>query len=428
MKLVIPSVPHLVHIETTYECNQQCRFCYNPNRHKKFSQDIVDKIIRAVFNSWIPHVYLIGGEPSLLGCNKLNEYIELLTQRSSVTIVTNGQIYLDGLSDKLACLGVPIHGTEKTHDFLANKKGSFRSALRSAEAYAKKGFNVRCIPVLTRENFDQMYEVISIARDIGMESVFVDRYEDGGMGSHSSEELKPSLEQFRIALGQMIAARNDFGIPIGWGTAIPFCLDERLVSENMSADCGAGITFCAVNPKGEVRACNQSERVYGNILQNSLGEIWHTPELSEFRDLKWIEKPCNDCSALYECMCGCKVDANCSDTFCVDYAVRNKDRLCDPSLVTAKENSKILIPSEFRSFQLNKYTRLNMHHSEKYLVTRYQTILLNELALSMLLQIKSGASTEEALIHLNYDCADEYEVRKFISILKSVSAIDEIRR
>jgi len=389
----------------------------------KIDRGVIDNIVRSIFDAWIPHVYLIGGEPSLLGMKKLNEYIELLSERSSVTIVTNGQIYLEDLSDKLACIGVPIHGIGETHDFLAGKQGSFKTAIKSVEQYVQRGFDVRCIPVLTKTNFDQMYAVIELAKKLGMESVFVDRYEDGGIGSIRSVELKPSLDQFRIALGQMIEGRNAFNIPVGWGTAIPFCLDERLIIENMFADCGAGITFCAISPKGEVRLCNQSERIYGNVLSEPIGDIWNKPELSEFRDLKWVEKPCAGCTVLSECMCGCKVDANHSKTFCIDYAVRENDHLCKPKN-PIPDQTLVEIPHELRCFRPNKYLRLNSQHKEDYLITRYQTIELDEVATTMIQQILSGETSEKSLIATNAESVDEDEVRRFVSILDKVRAID----
>ncbi len=423
MKLWIPSVPHLVHIETTYACNQKCLFCYNPNRGMKIDSSVIDNIVRSIFDSWIPHVYLIGGEPSLLGTKKLNQYIELLSERSSVTIVTNGQIYLEDLSDKLSCIGVPIHGIGETHDFLAGKQGSFKTAVKSVEQYIRRGFDVRCIPVLTRTNFDQMYAIIKLAKQLGMESVFVDRYEDGGIGSIRSVELKPSLDQFRIALGQMIEGRNTFNIPTGWGTAIPFCLDERLITENMSADCGAGITFCAINPKGEVRLCNQSECIYGNVLNEPIEKIWRKPRLSEFRDLRWVEKPCIECAVLPECLCGCKVDANHSETFCIDYAVRENGQIYEPQSQIQKQ-MPIEIPPELRHFKPNRYTHLNSHHKEDYLITRYQTIQLNDAASIMVQQILSGETSEKSLIARNAESIDEDEVRRFVSILDQVKAIN----
>jgi radical SAM protein with 4Fe4S-binding SPASM domain len=393
----------------------------------KIDHGVIDSIVKSIFDSWIPHVYLIGGEPSLLGTKKLNEYIELLSKRSSVTIVTNGQIYLEDLSDKLACIGVPIHGIGKTHDFLAGKQGSFETAVKSIKQYVQREFDVRCIPVLTKTNFDQMHAIIKLAKQLGMESVFVDRYEDGGIGSCRSIELKPSLDQFRTALGQMIDGRNDFNMPVGWGTAIPFCLDERLIAENMSADCGAGITFCAVNPKGEIRLCNQSERIYGNVLNESMEKIWHKPELSEFRDLKWVEKPCTGCTVLSECLCGCKVDVNRSKTFCIDYAVRENGRFCEPKN-QIPEQPIVEVPHELRYFKPNKYMRLNSQHKESYLITRYQTIELNEAATIMIRQILSGETSEKSLITINAEFIDEDEVRQFISILNQAEAINIINK
>ncbi|OQA39664.1 MAG: Antilisterial bacteriocin subtilosin biosynthesis protein AlbA [Parcubacteria group bacterium ADurb.Bin316] len=393
----------------------------------KIDRTVIDRIVMSIFESWIPHVYLIGGEPSLLGSNRLNDYIELLSQRSSVTIVTNAQIYLEDLSQKLACIGVPIHGINGVHDFLTGKNGSFMTAKKSIERYVARGFDVRCIPVLTKTNFDQIYDIIGLAKQLGMESVFVDRYEDGGIGSLRSAELKPSLEQFRIALGQMIKGRDDFGIPVGWGTAIPFCLDERLLTENMYADCGAGITFCAVNPHGQVRLCNQSERIYGNILNERMEAIWHKPELAEFRDLAWVEKPCTGCAVLADCMCGCKVDANHSSTFCIDYAVRENGRFCEPNALAQKQNATPAIPNELRHFRANRYARLNTQFKEKYLITRYQTIILDENSVSLMKLILSGETEEKSLIDMFVDSVDASEVRRFVSILEQVEAIDIVK-
>lgn len=95
------TIPHLCHIEMTYACNEKCIFCYNPERAKLGDLSTIDRIVRSVAESQIPHVYLIGGEPSLLPVEKLNEYIELLSQHSSVTIVTNGLQRLKGISSKL---------------------------------------------------------------------------------------------------------------------------------------------------------------------------------------------------------------------------------------------------------------------------------------------------------------------------------------
>jgi len=211
------TIPHLCHIELTYACNEKCIFCYNPERAKVGDLSTIDQIVQSIAGSQVPHVYLIGGEPSLLPEDKLNEYIEILSHHSSVTIVTNGLRRLKGISKKLACFGVPIHGANaETHEFLNQSPGSFRRTLDTIQNYVSEGHDVRCIPVLTGYNYDQMYEIIRIAAELGMESIYVDRYEDGGIGASNSDRrhLKPTAAQFYTAVGQIIQARNDFNISL----------------------------------------------------------------------------------------------------------------------------------------------------------------------------------------------------------------------
>lgn len=425
--LTAPSVPHLVHIETTYRCNRNCLPCYNPCHDMPVDQGVVARIVDSISRSWVPHVYLIGGEPSLIGVDRLNAYAEKLAVTSSVTIVTNGEIYLDGLTDKLACLGIPLHGTSDTHDLIADASGSYDRVLESITRYVHCGFDVRCIPILTKQNHDQMYDVIRIAHLLGMDSVFVDRYEEGGIGSRCPIDLKPTREEFHVALEQMIAARDDFGIPVGWGTAIPYCLDPLLLQFNMTADCGAGITFAAVNPQGDVRTCNQSDIVYGNVLELPIEIIWRKPELSQFRDLSWVTEPCRSCPILRQCLCGCKVDANCSPTYCIDYALREPGITpCEVCKESLPQETKVTIPRRLRHFEVNRYTRLNLAHDEPYLVTRYQTVELNGAAVKLLQDILWGVLAEQKLIARHSGTIERAEVRRFVSKLFLVGAIDEV--
>ncbi len=428
------TIPHLCHIEMTYACNARCIFCYNPERAKLGDLSVIDRIIHSVAKSQIPHVYLIGGEPSLLPVNKLNEYIELLSEYSSVTIVTNGLRRLKGISSKLACFGIPIHGANaKTHEFLNQSKGSFNKTLDTIKYYVSEGHDVRCIPVLTGYNYDQMYDIIDLAASLGMESVYVDRYEDGGIGATNSRErhLKPTREQFRVAVEQIIQAKRDFTIfggRVGFGTAIPYCLDERMIIEGITSNCGVGTYFCAINPKGEFRMCNQSQLTFGNVLEEPVEVIWNKPSLDIFRDLSWVSEPCKSCELLLDCTGGCKVDANCSDRFCIDYAVRG---LSKPAvdMVTRVQHRQpaITYPKNYRIFRPNRYMKLITRHPEKFLVTRYQTVKLDEMALEMAQVIKKETIINERELVVRFlDRVEESEIRIFVSKMLQVNALDLI--
>ncbi|HBB38120.1 MAG: hypothetical protein UV82_C0002G0043 [Candidatus Magasanikbacteria bacterium GW2011_GWD2_43_18] len=427
-------VPHLCHIEMTYACNEKCIFCYNPERAKLGDLSAIDGLVRSVAESQIPHVYLIGGEPSLLPVEKLNEYIDLLSEHSSVTIVTNGLRQLKGISRNLACFGVPIHGANaETHEFLNQSKGSFSKTLDTIRHYVSEGHDVRCIPVLTGYNYDQMYEIIALAASLGMESIYVDRYEDGGIGAVNSQghHLKPTSEQFGIAVGQIIQAKHDFSIfggRVGFGTAIPYCLDERMITEGITSNCGVGTYFCAINPKGEFRMCNQSQLVFGTLPDEPIEVIWNKPALDIFRDLSWVSEPCKSCELLLDCTGGCKVDANCSDKFCIDYSVRGLSKPV-AELVQKVEHRKPseMYPVRYRIFRPNRYMKLTTRYPQKFLVTRYQTVKLDETALELAQAILSGAViNEQALIVQFAERVSEHEVRLFVSKMVQVEAIDLI--
>lgn len=440
MKLKLPSIPHLVHIETTYACNSKCIFCYNPSRNYEINYHRLNKIVSSIKKSEIPHIYLIGGEPSLLRTKKLNEYINTLSSTSSVTIVTNGLKYISNLSKELACIGIPLHGKKDVHEYVTGVKGGYKKVIRSIKNYVSQGFDVRCIPVLMSINYNQMYEIIKKAFELGMESVYIDCFESGGIGSKLANKLKPSIEQFKIALTQIIEAKKDFGIKVGFGTAIPFCIDERLFEEDLLGECGAGFTFAAVDPWGNVRICNQSTIIYGNVLKESIEEIWKKRKItSEFRSLQWVSQPCKSCKLLRWCLCGCKVDTNFPGEYSIDPLIRNRRSpfLSPEKLLKLfkkwkrkKEKENWYYPPKFRKFKIEKYTKLILKYKEKYLVTRYQTVILNSLALEILkflLRNKNKIWDEKELIIKFNSVVHGEEIRKFISKLERVGAITVIK-
>jgi radical SAM protein with 4Fe4S-binding SPASM domain len=418
----------------TYACNEKCIFCYNPERAKLGDLSTIDRLVRSVAESQIPHVYLIGGEPSLLPVEKLNEYIKLLSEHSSVTIVTNGLRRLKGISSKLACFGVPIHGANaETHEFLNQSKGSFQKTLATIRHYVSEGHDVRCIPVLTGYNYDQMYGIIGIAASLGMESIYVDRYEDGGIGAVNSRgyRLKPTREQFHVAVGQIIQAKHDFmvfGGRVGFGTAIPYCLDERMIIEGITSNCGVGTYFCAINPKGEFRMCNQSQLVFGTLPDEPIEAIWNKPALDIFRDLSWVSEPCKSCELLLDCTGGCKVDSNCSNKFCIDYAVRGLSKpVAELVAKVQHRKSAEMYPVGYRIFRPNRYIRITTRYPEKFLVTRYQTVKLDETALEMAQAIQSEAViNERELVTRFIGQVEECETRLFVSKMLQMNALDLI--
>jgi radical SAM protein with 4Fe4S-binding SPASM domain len=65
--------------------------------------------------------------------------------------------------------------------------------------------------------------------------------------------------------------------------------------------CGAAFNFVALLPDGEVHACRKFPSLIGNMLQNSLTDIYHSRLARRYRD---GSRACRDCNLNIVCR-GC---------------------------------------------------------------------------------------------------------------------------
>ena len=440
------SIPTLAHIEITYACMEDCIMCYNPTRTKVNQRDksIVWDIVKSLAAQRVPHTYLIGGEPTY-GYKKqeLADMVDYLSDHgSSVTIVTNGQITLKNFTNRLACFGVSIHGsTAEMHDGITQLKGSFEKAKRSVRQYVEDGHDVRIVPVVMGRNHDEMYRIAELAWELGAESIYYDIYEPGGIGEVNSHDadlhMQPSIEELRIALGQIVQAHDDlpFKGSIGIGTAIPYCFDERLIERNMFENCGVGTYFCAITNTGDLRMCNQSKMRLGNVLEQPIGDIWMSPVFDDvFRTLKWVQEPCASCPVLEDCGGGCKVDEGCaSGELCIDRIVRGLSpdaKLKLSSEQMFKQQLRDDFPAEWRVISPNRYlavTDLYADRGDIFFKTRYQTVRITADEQAMLESIIAAGSVHEEDFVAAYSAEVEAdELRRFVSRLEQAGAVDVV--
>lgn len=420
--------PKFIQLELTYTCNENCLFCYNPLREKKVDYKKIEALVDSVLGQSIQHVQLTGGEVSLLGTEFLNKLIDKLAKESMVSIVTNGIRTLEGLSKNLSMIFVSLHGREPEHEKLTRHPGGWKKTINSIEHYINEGFFVTSDTIMTRINYHEIIYIAEMARKLGMDQIMVNRFEDGGLGNQNSDLLRPSIEQFKEAITLIIKARKKYKIPIGFGTAIPFCLDERLIRENLAVACGAGLGFSAISPEGELRICNQSTRVFGNIFEDSIENIWNRNDLDEFRCMKWISGPCKNCPLLDKCHGGCFVDASQPGDYCIDYSVReqlNKNKLrlsFSPEKIgnTGDQGYSLSsYPPNYRIFQNGKDVKI----SGNLLNVGENEYPMDSSARKICRKIFDGEMVEADIINHFSDFAPETEIRKLLSRLVSLEAL-----
>lgn len=235
-------------IHVSYSCENNCVFCSEKNRLKKFSSRglsglEIARVLRAKRRAGFSHVTFTGGEPSLLAALPAAlGAAKALGYKTCVT--TNG---LGFASRAFARRVVPLldeaivscHGSsEKTHDSLTGKRGSFAavlSALANMSAEGGKRLYLMVNTVVTKENAAQLPRILRMiagfkavrhylvsypapeggaCADYGAIAVDFDKLR-GGISGLWSQALSSgiTLRFFGIpacVLGKCAAASNDF--------------------------------------------------------------------------------------------------------------------------------------------------------------------------------------------------------------------------
>ena len=420
MRLRSYSVPEFLQFETTYSCNSHCLFCYNPSRNHLHNPELTWELVQRIGEAHVPLVQLTGGEVSLL--LDLNLCIDHLSRTSKVSIVTNGIKRLD-ITRELAKIFLSLHGNRETHEKITNNPKTYDKIIANIREYVRQGFPVAADVILCSENYHQMYELIGTAADLGMVEVFINRFQSGGIGVAASDWLMPPVEMFRRALDKILRARNDFGMSIIFGTAIPLCIDKRLLMENLFANCNMGTSFATIAPNGDLRLCNQALKSYGNILNSPLPELWQDPRLGDYRDLRWVTGVCRECPLLEVCGTGCRVDNSQAADYCPDVFVRHLEKLPDVvEELVEWMNTQESTPLGLYNAHLPVEAEANLLfidvHPEKYIVrNNYSCITVEEVVFNLVLSASRGVNNPSVLLKQALQQFPHLQAKHFTTIM-----------
>jgi MoaA/NifB/PqqE/SkfB family radical SAM enzyme len=254
---------------------------------------------------WDCRVMFTGGEPFLR--EDLLEVIEYSVKRNLPTeVVSNGVLIDNDLAKKIVFSGleniaISLDGArEPTHD-LIREKGSFRKAVKAienlVEAKRKIGFGpqISVWTTMMRENVRELFEIISLIRDLGVECLVyhpVIVAQDDMQNTHRDapfwirgEDLKVLKEEIdRIMEYQakygLVAFLHD---PYLWIKYFEGSLTKRDWKCNP-------FVFINIGPDGEVRSCGSA---FGNIKKTKLSDCLNSEEACQAREsMKICQKPC----------------------------------------------------------------------------------------------------------------------------------------
>lgn len=302
--------PVSFYLELTADCNSHCSSCGNVFSGPSFRQSTFGAPPPLAEGQWAqvlhklqPLAYnlrLTGGEPTL------HPQFKQITATASdmeipFTVFTNAlwdspQRLCTHLGNLAAFQGllVSLHGpTPNTHDAFTGKSGSFIQSLANIHTALRAGLHTSISCVITRHNWNLIEDMVETADEICASSLVFNRLLDPNNG-----ELVPSREELRSAIRTIQDLRNS-GRAVKLGNCLPACFVPT-----EQAGCLAGLAFFTVDPWGKVRPCNHASAVCGDLLHQTVEDVWQSPAFEQWRNA--YPEQCGTCLAFSSCRGGCR--------------------------------------------------------------------------------------------------------------------------
>ncbi len=273
--------------EITQSCNHECRHCYNvwegPQSYPEGELDTEDtkRLLDRIFDeTGARHLTLSGGEP-LLRDDVFDLMAHAADRHVNINLLTNGSLLDEATAKRCVDAGVslveiPLLSDEADmHNYLTGSS-SFQKVVEAFPNCRLAGANVVAVFVVTKLNAGHLRGVIEMAFALGSQAVMVNR----------------------------------FNLPVACSVPVPPCVVDTSEFEHVGFGyCAAGTerayyTFDAV---GNVRMCNHSPTIIGNILEQPFGEIVESASAKDF--MAAAPEECAGCKLLRECQGGCKAAA-----------------------------------------------------------------------------------------------------------------------
>lgn len=308
--------------ELTHACNHQCKFCYNhwkgtdkPSASlQKTDYAKTRKVLQKMLSQAdIDSISFSGGEPMLF--SRIHDLIMLARfHKSNVSVLTNGTLVDDFDLYAFEQLGVEriqipiLSADDKIHDVLTQEQGSWEKSTKLICKLLKSDpEKVSVVLVLTKQNLYDLDQTLWFYNRLGIKSVLVNRFNIGGTGRLYKNDLELSHQELQSAFSYINSFSESHPMRFYSGVCTPMCVLDPAKYPHI------GFSFCnkniaerpiTIDAQGDVRFCNHSPTVLGNILVQRLPEILGNKSIGAY--FNTVPGYCEGCKSLDLCGGGCR--------------------------------------------------------------------------------------------------------------------------
>jgi len=334
----------------TNRCNLNCLHCHQDSSPTSpYSELTTSQAFKAIDNMSDAGVAILtfsGGEPLV----RRDVYDAIRRANDSdmlCTIASNGTLITREVAEKLARAGVRrveigLDGARaETHDFLRNTPGSFEASIEGIRNCAAVGFDeLATTMTLNVKNMNELEETMALSERLGATRFYLNRLIPAGRGVEAGyldvtprEKIK-ALEVLYNKLYRSVTA--GFGMQcyargmtyysrLGYERSKggvftvsealsgyekmfqrKFGLEVSKIVRKLAtgfSGCSVGLTYAGLTSSGDLLPCVPAPIKLGNLLEQSLEEIWVRNDLLNYiRNRKALKGSCKICA--YKNLCG----------------------------------------------------------------------------------------------------------------------------
>jgi radical SAM protein with 4Fe4S-binding SPASM domain len=320
------TAPIIQQHELTWKCNNNCTFCYNPERSiDAFKPRGIDRdrnlaVAEASVARGVMAACPTGGEP-LVVRDHFFEVLAIYARAGCYTSMnSNGRLITEKTADKLASAGldsalISIHGLQEVHDGMVGIRGAFPQTYNGILRLKDRGIAVMPNFVATAKNIHQLLEVGDMLAMIGVTSMAVTPFLPS-WEAPLHEQYVLLAEHFRMYF-QVVKDMRSRGMRIDSTLPIPPCVLINLFPDDWHEYldvhsprvCMAGRSFGVVSPDAQFRACIQAPYLpeFGGSVLDTYTESWE--KANAWAKPSLMPEACRGCEALDVCGAGCRTSS-----------------------------------------------------------------------------------------------------------------------
>jgi radical SAM protein with 4Fe4S-binding SPASM domain len=237
-------------------------------------------------------------------------------KRATVSLITNGNAGNNELFAQLIGLGVqlfqlPVHSAQAaSHDRMTGIGGSWEKSINTIRMIDKSGGAIVPVVVVTKFNYREVGKTFEFIHSLGFNRIMLNRYNIGGRAVFSPQKVSATILELNEAFKQANDMAGKLNLTVSSNVCTPHCVIDPVKYRNIRfSNCSTDISHrpLTLTTKGELRFCNHSPTVLGNIFNDPIENILKNGSLAG--SLARRPEFCAGCKKYEICLGGCRAAA-----------------------------------------------------------------------------------------------------------------------